>query len=781
MAVRGQSSSLSTVFLEWNPVADSNVVGYFVYEGGASGNYSTRIDAGNDLTIEIADLSAGQAYYFAVTTYDAAGNESLPSNESYIVVPRNGLPELAGQLGNVTADAGATASFTVLASGTPPFTYQWLKNSVPIAGATTATLAFAAVTDADTAAYSVVVSNSLGSVTSAAAGLRVVDAPYLIRHALSQTNNAGTTATFSVVAGGTPPIACQWIQNGTNVLIDGGNVSGSGTTSLTLTNVLGADAGQYTVFLLNAAETAASPPAYLAVIDPIILSPPSSRLLPLGAPAQFSVNAYGTAPAYQWLKNGVPIAGANAAALAFAGVGDADGAAYSVVVSNGFGSVTSAVATLSVIDPPSIITPAVSLTNNAGTSVTFSVVAGGTPPFSYQWIRDGTNFLRDGGNISGSGTAGLTLSRVLEADAGQYTVSVANGVGTAVGAAVVLTVVDPAILTPPSSLVQALGASAQFSVDAYGTAVTYQWQKNGVPITGATSSALLFAGVGDADTAGYSVVVSNVFGSVTSAVAGLIVIDPPSIITQAGSRTNNAGTAATFTVVAGGTGPMNYQWIHNETNFLRDGGNICGSGTASLTLSNVMGGDAGQYQVTVGDYAGTLIGAPSSLTVIDPVITNQPKNQAVAPGVEPGFAVGASGSAPLNYQWQYNGTTISGATNSSLTFTNLPSNVAGFYQVLVTSPYGSVTSSIATLSILGFPVSFVTSTDGISFANGQLSAPLTDLTGQGPVVIQASTNLIDWLPILTNPPAFGQMLFTIPSGTNYPFRFFRALTPPAPF
>ncbi len=82
-------------------------------------------------------------------------------------------------------------------------------------------------------------------------------------------------------------------------------------------------------------------------------------------------------------------------------------------VSNLAGSVTSTPATLTVIDPPVIvsITPA-SQTNNASTAATFTVAASGTPPFNYQWTKitaSATNVLVDGGNITGSTNSALTI------------------------------------------------------------------------------------------------------------------------------------------------------------------------------------------------------------------------------------------------------------------------------------------------------------------------------------------------------------------------------------
>src|SRR5208282_1513367 len=82
-----------------------------------------------------------------------------------------------------------------------------------------------------------------------------------------------------------------------------------------------------------------------------------------------------------------------------------------------------------------------------------------------------------------------------------------------------------------------------------------------------------------------------------------------------------------------------------------------------------------------------------------PFITSQPTNQTVMVSNAVTFAVMAGGTQPLNYQWNFNGTNIFGATNSSLTLNNVSPAQAGNYFVLVTNFFGAVTSSIAVLTV----------------------------------------------------------------------------------
>jgi hypothetical protein len=141
------------------------------------------------------------------------------------------------------------------------------------------------------------------------------------------------------------------------------------------------------------------------------------------------------------------------------------------------------------------------------------------------------------------------------------------------------------------------------------------------------------------------------------------------------------------------------------------------------------------------------------------------------------LSVNAGGSTPLSYQWRLNNISVPGATSSSLSLMNLQAASAGAYTVLVTNLYGSATSSSAALSILDVPVSFAQ--DPASIINGEFNIMLNNLTGQGTVVVQASTNLMQWISVYTNPPAFGQIQFT-DSMTNSLIRYYRAVIIPPP-
>ena len=180
--------------------------------------------------------------------------------------------------------------------------------------------------------------------------------------------------------------------------------------------------------------------------------------------------------------------------------------------------------------------------------------------------------------------------------------------------------VAPTVTDEPDSVTVAAGDMAVFSVIAAGTApLAYEWRKDGNPLSdggnvaGATTATLTLTNVQAADEADYSVFISNAAGDTTSAAATLTVVVPvaPAVTTPPASQTVLAGGSVSFNVVVTGTEPLSYQWNQN--------GFPIGSATgASLTLTNVQPGDAGNYTVTVTNSAGNDTSAPAVLTVVVP-------------------------------------------------------------------------------------------------------------------------------------------------------------------
>jgi hypothetical protein len=160
-----------------------------------------------------------------------------------------------------------------------------------------------------------------------------------------------------------------------------------------------------------------------------------------------------------------------------------------------------------------------------------------------------------------------------------------------------------------------------------------------------------------------------------------------------------------------------------------------------------------------------------------PIITSQPQSVAVAGGANAAFSVGAAGAATLSYQWHLNGSSLTGAQSNTLNLAGAGAANAGSYQVVITNASGTVTSTVALLSITNQPVSFLTGGSALKLSGGALTLQLTNLTGQGPVVVSASTNLLQWIPIFTNPSGFGTFTVTDTAAGSFLSRYYRATTP----
>jgi acid phosphatase len=210
--------------------------------------------------------------------------------------------------------------------------------------------------------------------------------------------------------------------------------------------------------------------------------------------------------------------------------------------------------------PPSITTEPANVTVTAGQSATFSVVASGTAPLSYQWQKNGAN-------ISGATSSGYTTPTTTTADNNStFDVVVSNAVGSVTSHTAALIVnpapVEPSITTQPASQTVTAGQTATFTVVASGTApLSYQWQKNGANISGATSSGYTTPTTTTADNnSTFDVVVSNAVGSVTSHTATLTVTPSSSVSVVTNSLPSGQMQAAyVFPLQAtGGTPP--YTW-----------------------------------------------------------------------------------------------------------------------------------------------------------------------------------------------------------------------------
>ena len=460
-----------------------------------------------------------------------------------------------------TVTAGQDAGFSANTTGTPTPSLQWqlstdsgdtwgnLTDSVIFAGVTTPDLV---IMDANLTLngdqFRAFAFNAAGNATSGPATLTVNSSggnttPGFALNPAPQIVTAGQDAGFSANATGTPTPALQWqlsTDSGDTWDNLSNNVTFSGVTTpdlviLDATTAMNGD--QFRAFAFNAAGNATSGPATLTVNSansaPSINTQPANVAVLAGGKASFTVAATGTGTlTYQWYFNSKKISGATSATYSIPKVASANFGNYTVVISSGVGSpVTSDPAILALALVPKATAPK-ALTLAYGTSGSFTPTKViGTPPLNYLWHFNSKPI--SGGNITGMNSPTLTFHFATPANAGSYSVTISNNVGSTLIFAQLKVIVNPPKITkPPVGVNAAPGSTVTFSVTATtsNTPLTYQWINNSsdksvtaANASGAKTDQLTFTGVTTANAGDYRVIVTNAGGSVQSSAVKLTV------------------------------------------------------------------------------------------------------------------------------------------------------------------------------------------------------------------------------------------------------------------
>ena len=229
---------------------------------------------------------------------------------------------------------------------------------------------------------------------------------------------------------------------------------------------------------------------------------------------------------------------------------------------------------------PVIVVSPQSLYVDEGMTVSFSVIATGAPPLSYQWRFVGVS-------IVGATNATIVLTNVQVSQAGAYDVLVLGPGGSAMSAAATLFVSKPPVITAqPTNQVMRPASNAVFSVTATGhSLLRYQWRLNGIALSGATNATLLLTNVVRENAGTYTVLVSDDLGSALSMPATLSLLIDPVIVQQPLSQPVLAGANATLSVVVTNTAtlPINYRWRRSGFTFTNLYLNSC---TSFFTITN---------------------------------------------------------------------------------------------------------------------------------------------------------------------------------------------------
>jgi hypothetical protein len=575
-------------------------------------------------------------------------------------------PVITLQPVSVTNILGGNANFRVAVSGTPPFTFQWSLNGTNLTGATNAWLTLNNIQPSQAGAYAVLVANNFGSTNSAAAELTVLTYPPVITQPpVSVTNVAGTSASFQVAVSGTPPFTYQWSFDGTNL-------AGATNAWLTLPEVQSSQAGNYSVWVANDyGSTSASatltvtpqecvpPPAglvswwpandnasdligtnnatlqgavtyapgevgdaflFTTTNDAVLI--PASSSLNVGASNGLTIELW-IEPADFQLRPLVEFNNAGAAwgvhfysslgnpGTLYANLVDTHGVSHTMLTAPGFVKTNVLQHVALTYDK----TTGIATIYYNGAVAKQQTLGSFTPQTSYELFlghRPGPDAVY---TYAGLLDEASLYSRSLSASE----IAAIHSAGSD-GKCPPFTA-PPLITAQPTNQTDLAGQTATFSVAVTGAApLSYQWSLNLTNLPGATNSLLTLTNVQPSQSGAYSVQVADRGGATNSASVILTVVLAPGILQQPQSQTVLSYQSASFTVSATGTGPLSYQWLKNGTNLV-DGGNISGSTTTNLMVTQVSPADAGNYEVVVSNAYATTNSAAVVLTVPETVVS----------------------------------------------------------------------------------------------------------------------------------------------------------------
>jgi hypothetical protein len=550
-------------------------------------------------------------------------------------------------------------------------------------------------------------------------------APKIVTQPTSIVVDAGANTAFSVVAQGATPLAYQWYFNATNALTDATNAT------LSLTNISNANVGVYSVIVSNSVSVVLSSNANLTILTQ---APMPSGLVSWWKGENNALDEVGG-------NNGTLVnntsygAGMVGTGFVFDGNGD------EVLIGN----------------PTNLQLQ------------TFTIEAWIKRTSATQITMDGPNCA----NIFGYGwngyimgvleTGGVFLSKngVNSVSAGSVKGTNWHHIAVSYGAGVARIYVD-GVSSGPMSYSQVFSFTGNVAIGKADGGVAC--------FNGAIDEVGVFNRV-LTDLEIHTIFAAGKYGKEPLASVPIIVTQPVSAFVVVGGD-------ATFSVVAKGTEPLVYQWFYNATNVLTDATN------STLSLSNLSSENVGIYSVIVSNALGTTSSGNASLLIGNaPTIKQQPQSVYVPAGGNASMSVQASGTDPIFYQWLFNDSPLSNATNSSLTLSSVTSSQTGSYRVVVSNYFGFVTSSVATLTIvtpqifttnmacgdaglLSMPILFQTigSENSVQFSLTYNASLFTFVSAQ------AGTNNAS-LSVVTNLSSLGKIGFTVAlePGSVYPF------------
>jgi alpha-tubulin suppressor-like RCC1 family protein len=642
---------------------------------------------------------------FSVVLRESAG-DTVP----IVTIPPASRNAFVGQ--DVTLNVGVSVGTGYV------FSYQWRKAGAVISGATGAALSLPRVTAADAGTYDVVVSNWLGSVTSAAASVTVNPAAAVAMNPAGLqvlTPGQSLALTGSTLLPGA--VTYQWRRNGRPI-------PGATTANYTRANVALGDSGYYQLVVTNATGPLVGPAVFVRVVVPtevrawgnggfgqttvpsglagvVGLAAGGSHSVALksdGSVVAWGNNDFGRTTIPSGLTGVVAVAGGGSHSLALKSDGTVVAWGYNgfgqTTIPNGLSGVVAVAAaagenhSLALKSDGTVV--AWGLNGDGQTVIpsglTGVVAVAGGRNHSLALKSDGT-VVAWGYNFYGQTTIPSSLTGVVAVAGGWYHSLALKSDGTVVGWGRNI----EAQATVPNGLsgVIAVAAGNYHSVALKddGTLVVWGSNSSGQATVPADLGKVLFVASG-----------SEHVLALRDATADAV----PAIITQPVNTTVTQSQTGTLSVVASGAPTPTFVWRKNGTN-------ISGATSASYVVASAQASHVGSYDVVITNYLGSVTSNAVALTVVPPVsgtvptISTQPQNRTANVGSTITLSVTAAGTFPLAYQWKFNGQAIPGAVSATLALGNLQLANSGSYTVAVSNGSGTVTSSAANVVVTNVP------------------------------------------------------------------------------
>ena len=420
--------------------------------------------------------------------------------------------EIISGLRDRAVRVGTDVILSVEAEGARPFSYRWFFDGNELPEEKEEKLVLSGIRELQKGLYAVEVANHINAVRSEA-DLDVNQGPGFTRQPVEQSVKEGGEVVFQVAVSGSKPLDYQWYFNGAPI-------EGAIEQDLKLTGVTSESAGFYSLRVGNEAGETESDSVLLTVNLPLkLVSDLGDHMAMVWGSSKFSVEVSGSAPVtYRWFKDGALLEEADGAVLKLEGLSLADAGSYQVEISNPVGMIKSGKASLDVVAMPEVVQAPANQRVVQGQPVLLSMIAGGSRPLSYQWLKDGVA-------VEGETEPELQLENITISDEAEYTVLLTNRGGKVESGVAALVVVVPVMITEEvedSAVIE--GSIARFTVEATGTGpLGYQWYYGGNPIDGADGSVYEIGIVKEGDRGLYQVEVKNEAGRVRSRDAKLSV------------------------------------------------------------------------------------------------------------------------------------------------------------------------------------------------------------------------------------------------------------------